>query len=107
MITIICVTFFKYICNFLDQLLHLYKFYGWDMSGKLFFIFASCEPLMFYFLIMSILLMKINQQKDIFYSYDFSVYTASKYRNIKLDTYRRITFLFTIVFISKLWWNYI
>ena len=34
-----------YICNFLDQLLHPYKFYGRDMSGILFFIFASCEPL--------------------------------------------------------------
>ena len=31
--------------NFLDQLLHPYKFYGRDMSGILFFIFASCEPL--------------------------------------------------------------
>ena len=37
--------FFKYICKFLDQLLHPYKFYGRDMSGILFFIFASCEPL--------------------------------------------------------------
>ena len=36
---------FKYICNFLDQLLHPYKFHGRDMSGILFFIFASCEPL--------------------------------------------------------------
>ena len=34
-----------YICNFLDQLLHPYKFYDRDMSGILFFIFASCEPL--------------------------------------------------------------
>ena len=32
-------------CDFLDQLLHPYKFYGRDMSGILFFIFASCEPL--------------------------------------------------------------
>ena len=32
--------FFKYICNFLDQLLHPYKFNGRDMSGVLFFIFA-------------------------------------------------------------------
>ena len=40
--------FFKYICNFLDQLLHPYKFYGRDMSGILFFIFASCEPLSWY-----------------------------------------------------------
>ena len=31
--------------TFLDQLLHPYKFYGRDMSGILFFIFASCEPL--------------------------------------------------------------
>ena len=37
--------FFKYFCNFLDQLLHPYKFYGRGMSGILFFIFASCEPL--------------------------------------------------------------
>ena len=37
--------YFKYICNFLGQLLHPYKFYGRDMSGILFFIFASCEPL--------------------------------------------------------------
>ena len=39
------VIFFKYIRNFLDQLLHPYKFYVRDMSGILFFIFASCEPL--------------------------------------------------------------
>ena len=38
-------SFFKYICNFLDQLLHPYKFHGGDMLGILFFIFASCEPL--------------------------------------------------------------
>ena len=31
--------------TFLDQLLHPYKFYGRDMSGVLFFIFASYEPL--------------------------------------------------------------
>ena len=31
--------------TFLDQLLHPYKFYGSDMSGILFFIFASCHPL--------------------------------------------------------------
>ena len=30
---------------FLDQLLHPYKFYGRDMAGILFFIFASCESL--------------------------------------------------------------
>ena len=39
--------FFKYIYNFLDQLLHPYKFHGRDMWGILFFIFASCEPLNF------------------------------------------------------------
>ena len=39
--------FFKYICNFLDQLLHPYKIYGRGMLGILFFIFASCEPLTF------------------------------------------------------------
>ena len=37
--------FSKYICNFLDQLIHPYKFYGKDMLGILFFIFAGCEPL--------------------------------------------------------------
>ena len=37
--------FFKYICNFIDQLLHPYKFHGRYMSGMLIFIFASCEPL--------------------------------------------------------------
>ena len=37
--------FLKYICNFLDQLLHPFKFYGRDMTGILFFIFANCEPL--------------------------------------------------------------
>ena len=37
--------FFKYICNFLEQLLHPYKFHGRDISGILFFIFASCHPL--------------------------------------------------------------
>ena len=31
----------------LDQLLHPYKFYVTGMSGILFFIFASCEPLSF------------------------------------------------------------
>ena len=31
--------------SFLDQLLYAYKFYGRGMSGILFFIFASCEPL--------------------------------------------------------------
>ena len=35
---------FQVDCNSLDQLLHPYKFYGRDMSGILFFIFASCEP---------------------------------------------------------------
>ena len=40
--------FFKYICNFLDQLLHPYIFHVRDMSGILFFIFASCEPLTTY-----------------------------------------------------------
>ena len=37
--------FFKYICHFLDQMLHPYEFYGRDMSGILLFIFASCELL--------------------------------------------------------------
>ena len=33
------------ICNLSDQLLHPYKFHGRDMSGILFFIFASWNPL--------------------------------------------------------------
>ena len=37
--------FSSYFCNFLDQLLHPYKFHDRDMSGILFFIFASCHPL--------------------------------------------------------------
>ena len=43
--------FYKYrnfssiFCNFLHQLLHPYKFYGRDVPGILFFIFASFEPL--------------------------------------------------------------
>ena len=41
--------------------------------------------------IMTILSMNINPQKEIFHNYDFSVYTAPKYRDLKLDTYRRIT----------------
>ena len=40
---------------------------------------------------MAIPFMNINPQKEIFHNYDFSVYTASKYRDLKLDTYRRIT----------------
>ena len=43
----------------------------------------------FIFLIVSILLMNINPQEEIFHNN--SVYTASKYRDMKLDTYRRIT----------------
>ena len=47
----------------------------------------------FVFRIMSMLLMNINPHKDIFHNYGFPVYTctASKYRDPKLDTYRRIT----------------
>ena len=37
--------FLKYFCNFLDELLHPYKFHGSEISGKLFFIFGSCELL--------------------------------------------------------------
>ena len=43
------------------------------------------------FRIMSMTLMNINPQKEIFHHYDFPVYTTSKYRDPKLDTYRRIT----------------
>ena len=45
----------------------------------------------FMFRIMSMLLMNINPQKEIFRNYDFPVYTTSKYRDPKLDTYRWIT----------------
>ena len=45
----------------------------------------------FMFRIMSMTLMNINPQKEIFHHYDFPVYTTSKYRDPKLDTYRRIT----------------
>ena len=38
------IVIFKYLCNFLDQLLHPYKFHGRDMSGILFLIFARCRP---------------------------------------------------------------
>ena len=36
--------FLKNDCNFLDQLLLPYKFYGRDMKVIYFFIYASCEP---------------------------------------------------------------
>ena len=45
----------------------------------------------FMFRIMSVTLRNINPQKEIFHHYDFPVYTTSKYRDPKLDTYRRIT----------------
>ena len=35
------ILIFKYICNFLDQLLHPYKFCRRDRSGILFFIFCQ------------------------------------------------------------------
>ena len=38
---------FQVYLQLLDRLLHPYKFHGRDMSGILFFIFASCEPLIF------------------------------------------------------------
>ena len=40
---------------------------------------------------MSMALRNINPQKEIFHHYDFPVYTTSKYRDLKYDTYRRIT----------------
>ena len=45
----------------------------------------------FMFRIMSMTLRNINPRKEIFHHYDFPVYTTSKYRDPKLDTYRRIT----------------
>ena len=45
----------------------------------------------FMFRIMSLTLRNINPQKEIFHHYDFPFYTTSKYRDPKLDTYRRIT----------------
>ena len=41
------VIFLVYL-QLLDQLLHPYKFYRRDMSGILFFIFANCEPLRYW-----------------------------------------------------------
>ena len=45
----------------------------------------------FMFRIMNMTLININPEKEIFHHYDFPVYTASKYRDPKLDTYRQIT----------------
>ena len=45
------------------------------------------------FQIMSMTLRNINPQKEISHHYDFPVYTTSKYRDPKLDTYRRITLI--------------
>ena len=42
---------------------------------------------------MSILLININPQKEIFHKYDFSFYMASKYRDMELDTYQRTTLM--------------
>ena len=39
------IVIFQVYLQLLDQLPQPYKFYGRDMSGILFFIFASCEPL--------------------------------------------------------------
>ena len=41
---IVIVVFLQFL-RLLDQLLHPYKFYGRGISGILFFIFTSCEPL--------------------------------------------------------------
>ena len=43
------------------------------------------------FRIISMTLRNINPQKEIFHHYNYPVYTTSKYRDPKLDTYRRIT----------------
>ena len=53
--------------------------------------------------IMRFLLMNINPQKEIVHNYDFSVYTAPKYRDMKLATYtdgviRRLVSNFRIFF---------
>ena len=45
------------------------------------------------FSIMSILQMNINPQKGIFHNNDFPDYTASKYRDLKLDTYWQTTLI--------------
>ena len=41
--------------TFLEQLLHPYKFHGRDMSGILFFIFASCHPLTIHYIKINLL----------------------------------------------------
>ena len=44
------------------------------------------------------ILMNMNPQTEIFHNYDFPVYTASKYRDPKLDTYPRILIIETLRF---------
>ena len=63
----------------------------------------------FMFRIMSMTLRNINPQKEIFHHHDFPVYTTSKYRDPKLDTYRRITLTATMsardrFFAACYWW---
>ena len=68
----------------------------------------------FMFRVMSMTLRNINPQKEIFHHYDFPVYTTSKYRDPKLDTYRRIThksawWIFTQLYFcgGESWPNYL
>ena len=60
----------------------------------------------FMFRIMSMTLRNINPQKEMFHHYDLPVYTASKYRDPKLDTYRRITHFYGECDILRIVWEY-
>ena len=72
--------------TFLDQLLHPYKFYGRDMSGILFLISASCEPL--------------NQQDNykcfivgniVSWRHRLSLLTGAAHRTLPLETIANLT----------------
>ena len=60
----------------------------------------------FMFRIMSMTLRTINPQKEMFHHYDFPVYTTSKYRDPKLNTYRRITHFYGECDILRIVWEY-
>ena len=65
--------FFKY--NFLEQLLHPYKFYCTDMSGILRPIFASCEPFKRYFSVLKDIFLSMKQYwiHQVKLTYNFNV----------------------------------
>ena len=79
------IIIFKYICNFLDPLLHPYKFYGRDVSGILFSIFASCQPLTLLCLFSSIFVHYKNFPKQSVLKYLINIelirLSATKYKS--------------------------